>query len=164
MLKADLGDFLYIIIAVVLMLAGGLEKYVKAKRQQQNQTPLPPQQHGQPHDDFDEEEDEPNRRHAPPQTLEEMVKRMLQTVEPQEEEKDIAVYPEEAQSLETIVSEREPVKNYYQPVNYSDVLSISEKEAFTPAVQDEEKIPVFNEYEFDIRNAIIASEILNRKY
>ena len=155
MLKADLGDFLYIIIFIVLMLAGGLEKIVKAKRQQQN-TPPP-----QPYDDFDDVE-ESSQQQTPPQTLEEMVKRMLQTTETQEQaEVREAFYPEEVQSLEIIPE----TPDYYQPA-VSQITNQSEKDTFTPAHIDEENevMTELQEYGFDIRQAVIASEILNRKY
>ena len=149
MLKADLGDFLYIIIFIVLMLAGGLEKIVKAKRQQQN-TPPP-----QPFDDF-EDVDEPSPQQTP-QTLEDMVRRMMQTTETQKQvEEDI--YPEEAQSLEIIPET--PVINYYQPIK-----SQPENNIITPIQVDEKnETTEFQEYNFDIRQAVIASEIFNRKY
>ena len=149
MLKADFGDILYIIIFAVLMLAGALEKVVKAKRQQQN-TPPPP-----PYDDFEDVE-EPSSQQTPPQTLEEMLKRMMQTTETQEQVGE-DVYSEEAQSLEIIPE----TPDYYQPI----VTIQPEKDTFTLAPIDENnEAAEFQEYEFDIRQAVIASEILNRKY
>ena len=154
MLRADLGDILDISIFAVLMLAGGLEKIVKAKRQQQN-TPPP-----QPYDDFEDVE-EPSPRQSSPQTLEEMVKRMLQTTETLEHTEE-RTYPEEAQSLEIIPETS--VIDYYQPI-VSQITNQPEKDTFTFFQKDEEnEVPEFQEYEFDIRQAVIASEILNRKY
>jgi hypothetical protein len=161
MLKADIGDILYIVIFAVLMLAGGLEKYVKAKRQQQqDRTPRPPQSR----DEYvDEEEERSAPRQAPPQTLEEMLKRMLQPADTRERED---TYPEEAQSLE-VIQETPARKDYYQPVvsQVSMVMNQSEKEAFAvPTLEEEKGTPGLNEYEFDLRQAIISNEILNRKY
>ncbi len=158
MFKADIGDFLYIIIFAILMLAGGLEKFIKAKKQQQD-NPRPPQPN-RPYDDFEDVEDEPAGRPSPPQTLEEMVKRMLQV--PEQREKETAKYPEEAQSLEVIP---EPTKkDYYQPVRISQTMDQSEKEAFSSTLQDDEPEQATINFKFDIRQAVIASEILNRKY
>ncbi|MDR1171352.1 MAG: hypothetical protein LBL24_02745 [Bacteroidales bacterium] len=157
MLKADIGDILYIVIFAVLMLAGGLEKYVKAKRQQQqDRAPRPPQS-------YDEDEEErPVPRQAPPQTLDEMLKRMLQPAEIREEYED-KVYPEEAQSLE-VIPETSVRKNYYQPV-VNQMMDQSEKEVFAiPVSEGETDTSGLQGYELDIRQAIIASEILNRKY
>ena len=152
MLKAEIGDFLYIIIFAVLMLLGGLEKVMKAKRQQ-NMPPRPPQ----PYDDFGDVESSPGQ--TPPQTLEEIMRRMMQTTETSGQEKSF--YPEEAQSLEVI-----PDTPYfhYQPV-VNPIIDQAEKEAFAlGAVDDGIKESENRKFEFDIRQAVIANEILNRKY
>ena len=150
MLKADLGEFLYIIIFVVVMLFGVLEKIVKAK--QQKGKPVPPH----PEDDFEDVEHHPSE--APPQTIEEMIRRMKQTIEaPQPEE--VVSYPKEAQSLEYIPLSG---RHYYHPEEIR-IREQSEIESFSPSLIEEET-NVLREYEFDIRQAIIASEILNRKY
>lgn len=160
MLKADIGDILYILIFAVLMLAGGLEKYVKAKRrQQQDPTPRPSQSYKE------DEEERPAPRQAPPQSLEDMLKRMLQPTETQEETEE-EVFVEEAQSLE-VIPETPARKNYYQPVvsQVNLIMSQSEKEAFAALDLEEEKeTSGQHEYEFDLRQAIISNEILNRKY
>jgi len=155
-LKAELGDFLYIIIFVVLMLAGVFEKMLKAKRQQQ----APPQP--QPYDDF-EDVDAPQTQ-TPPQTLEEMMRRMMQTVEAPEQVEEKVVIHSQAQSLEELPSagryfhHPEEVKKreqsgrvVYKPIS---VLPVEQK-------IESGDVP---EFHFDIRQAIIASEILNRKY
>jgi hypothetical protein len=145
-LKAELGDFLYIIIFVVLMFAGVLEKMLKAKKQQ---TPPP-----QPQDDFEDVDEQPAE--SQPQTLEDIMRRMMQTHEtpPREE----ASYPEEAQSLEVIP---DTPYYHYQPI----FTEPSEIEAYSPDLIEEEKATTeLSEYQFDIRQAVIASEILNRKY
>lgn len=157
MLKADIGDILYIVIFAVMMLAGGIEKYLKAKRRQEEvRTPHSPQSHH-------EEEERPVPRQGSPQTIEEMLKRMLQPTEIREEADD---YPEEAQSLE-VVSEV-PVANYHhQPVHnrMNAMITPSEKEAFAaPVLEEKTEVSKLHEYEFDLRQAIISSEILNRKY
>ena len=153
--KAEIGDFLYIIIFAVLMLLGGLEKVMKAKRQQ-NMPPRPPK----PYDDFEDVEDPSSQRQAPPQTLEEMMRRMMQTVETQGRTEE-PFYPEEAQSLEVI-----PDTPYfhYQPV-VNPIIDQAEKEAFAlDTIEDGKKASESRNFEFDIRQAVIANEILNRKY
>ena len=152
MLKAELGDALYYIIFAVVILAGFLEKMAKAKRQQAGR-PAPPHS-----DDEDFEDVEHHPSEAPPQSLEEIMRRMMQTVEaPQPEE--VVSYSEEAQSLEII-----PDTPYF---HYQPVVNPMTKpsEIFSPSLVEEQieagKSP---EYEFDIRQAVIASEILNKKY
>ena len=150
--KAEIGDFLYIIIFAVLMLLGGLEKVMKAKRQQ-NMPPRPPQ----PYDDFGDVESSPEQ--TPPQTLEEIMRRMMQTTETDGKEKSF--YPEEAQSLEVTP---EIHYSHYQPV-VNPIIDQAEKEAFAlGAIEDEIKASENRKFEFDIRQAVIANEILNRKY
>ncbi len=158
MLKADIGDFLYILIAIVLMVAGGLEKYVKAKKQQQNQN-IPPQ----PSHDYDEYEEGESAEREPtrPQSLEDMVRRMLQTTEDQDEITETTVY-DEAQSLETIPVE--PVRRSYQPI--TDNFSKEEEIIYSINTTKEDIKSILSEerYDFDLRKAVIASEILQRKY
>jgi len=165
MLKAELGDLLYYIIFAVVILAGLLEKVAKSKRQQQQAgTPPPPQ----PYDDFEDVEEQ---RQAPPNTLEEVMKRMLETVETHKQE-EAAFYPEKAQSSEMDTEEAQSSEyipmscRRYQPVEVQ-MLQQSEKRAYSPILIEEEKVlPEIHEYEyeFDIRQAVISSEILNRKY
>jgi len=156
MLKAELGDFLYIIIFSILMLVGVFEKLAKAKRQQQQQSqPQPPD----PYDDFGDVE-QPSAEQAPPQTLEDLMRRMMQTIEaPQQEE--VVSSPEEAQSLEYIPLSG---RHFYHPEEIR-IREQSEINAFSPPPMEEqmETSEIF-EYGFDIRQAVIASEILNRKY
>ncbi len=169
---ADLGDFLYIIIAVVLMVAGGLEKYIKAKKQQQSrpisESQNRPDAENDPFEDEDFEEE-----HNRPQTLEEVVKRMLQTTEKRENTKETDDYPVEAQSLETLSEEitkgYEPVK--YEPIKYESVkyepIKMTPEEKTLYSIESEEtkvKVPFLDEYEFDLRKAVISQEILQRKY
>ena len=151
MLKAELGDILYYLIFVVVILAGFLEKIAKAKRQR---TEIPTPQH--PEDDFEDVE----HHQAPPQTLEEIMRRMMQTVEaPQQEE--MVSYPEETKSLEYIPTSG---RHFYHPEEIR-IREQSEIEAFASSVMEEQtEASEIHEFEFDIRHAIIASEILNRKY
>ena len=154
MLKAELGDFLYIIIFSVVMLIGVWDKLAKAKRQQQTGTPHPPN----PGDDFGDVEHHPSQ--APPQTIEEMMRRMMQTIEAPQPEETVS-YPEEAQSLEMIPSSG---RYFYHPEEIQ-IREQSEIEAFLPPPMEEQtEAAVFHEYDFDFRQAVIASEILNRKY
>jgi len=161
MLKAELGDILYYIIFAVVILAGLLEKVAKSKRkQQQDGIPRPPQSH----DDFEDVEEQ---RQAPPNTLEEMMKRMLETVEIPKQEK-VAFYPEKAQSSEMDTDEAqsseyvpESERYFYHPEEVR-TRQQSRETVFSPILIEEEKD--LSEFEFDIRQAVIASEILNRKY
>ena len=155
MFKAEIGDFLYIIIFAVLMIFGGLEKVMKAKRQQN--LPPPPQ----PYDDFEDVDGQPSQEQAPPQTIEEMMRRMMQTPETLKPEKVVSL-PQEPKSLELF-----PEKNYYQPVQSAQNQTIEQflEEPFSHStMEDKHETIESDKYLFDIRQAIIASEILNRKY
>ena len=139
--KAEIGDYLYIIIFAVLMLLGSLEKIMKSKRQQNNPPPTPP-----PHS-YDEFEDVDSEHVPAPQTIEEMMKRMMQTMETQQYE--------EANSYQGDFGK------YYQPIE----MPVMELPEITESLSDdEEETSVFQPIEFDLRQAVIASEILNRKY
>ena len=157
MLKAEIGDFLYYIIVAVLMIVGIWEKIAKAKKQQQGNQSRPPVNY----DDFDNVDSEQPSNQAPPKTIEEMMRRMMQTLETSEGETETVSYPEEAQSLEVIPS---PVRSYYQPIEIKK-MEQSEIEAFSSSSMEKQiesdEVP---EFEFDVRKAIIANEILNRKY
>jgi cytoskeletal protein RodZ len=149
--KAELGDYLYYIIFAIIIVASLFEKITKAKKQQQNTPPVP-----QPYDDF-EDVDEPQQQQ--PQTIEEILKRMMQTDETSEREEEFAGYREEAQSLEVI-----PAPCFsYQPV--VTPIEQDSDDAFSPMrIEEENRAGELFEYEFDIRQAVIANEILNRKY
>ena len=153
MLKAEIGDFLYIIIFAILMIFGIIEKAAKAKRQQQNMPPRPPQ----PYDDFEEVEQQPS---APPQTLEEVLRRMMQTPETQKQKEEYADNQEKAQSLEVIPAAG---RYFYHPEEIK-IREQSEIEAFSLVPMEMIREKDQHEYQFDIRQAVIASEILNRKY
>jgi len=157
--RAEIGDFLYIIIFAILMLLGGLEKVMKAKRQQ-NMPPPPPQ----PYDEFEDLEEQPDQGQAPPQSIEEMMRRMMQTIEaPDQEEEKVINQPQTAQSLEELPSagryfhhpEEIKKREQYGRVTYQSVI---------PPIEEKIEITDVPEYYFDIRQAVIASEILNRKY
>ena len=132
------------------MLLGGLEKIVKAKRQAG--TPRPPQ----PYDDFEDVEEQPASEQTPPQTLEEMMRRMMQTVETQGQEEQ-SFYPEKTPPLE--VSSKTHF-SYYQPI----VNTITDQSENQNNIEEKKEISKSHEFVFDIRQAVIASEILNRKY
>jgi hypothetical protein len=128
------------------MLIGIVDKMQKAKRQPQTNVPRIPQ----PDNDFEDIDGQ----QQPPQTVEEFVRRMMQTVEPQESK---TVYHEPEPSPDIFQ------KNYYQPIVSTNNIRY-EEEAFAPA-DDEETVAGGNyEFAFDIRQAVIANEILNRKY
>ena len=79
-LYADLGDYLYIIIFAILMLVGLFEKITKAR-----QPPVPPPVPSDvDDDDFNDVEEQQ------PQTLEDLMRRMMQTVEPQQEKEPLS--------------------------------------------------------------------------
>ena len=147
MLKAEIGDYLYFIIFAIVMIIGAIDKAKKAKRQQQaNVPPRTPQSY----DDFDDVDGEQHQA-QPPKTMEEWMKRMLQTMEKQEPE---TVYSKPEPSFD--ISQR---NTYYQPIVTDNI------QPFTPVAAEEETVTDINhKFEFDIRQAIIANEILNRKY
>jgi len=151
MYKADMGDILYYIIFAIVILVGLFDKISKTKRQQQeSKTPIPPQ----PHDDFEDVEEQ-----TPPQSLEDVMRRMFQTME---DEPETVSY--DKMKSKVVVPEELPLHltNKYQPV--CDTFGTSEK---TPFPQEEiEEAGIFQgiDFEFDARQAVIASEILNRKY
>ena len=149
--KAEIGDFLYIIIFVVLALAGVFEKMAKAKKQQQTKSPTPPH----PYDDFEDVETQP----APAQTLEEMIRRMMHPAGTEEAQSLEVIPAKKAQSLEDIADSH----FYYQPV-VCPVSGKEEQEAFALSADEEIKVSENRNFEFDIRQAVIANEILNRKY
>ena len=152
MFQAEIGDYLYIIIFFVLMIAGVFEKMAKAKRQQ-NKQPLP----SQPYDDFEDVEGHSEQENAPPQSLEDMLKRMMQATETQTNDGGVACpyeTPLHKQAPDTHVS-------YYQPI-VNPIAAPVEKDAFLPV--EEGTASESCEFEFNIRQAVIASEILNKKY
>ena len=142
LLKAEIGDYLYIIIFVILMLLGSLEKIFKSKKQQNNPPPTPPPH---PYDDFEDVDSE----HVPaPQSIEEMMERMLQTMETQEKEQEFL----------------NPYQEYAQKYINNDDVQLYEPIIMESTIKEDEPTNVFPAFEFDIRQAVIASEILNRKY
>jgi len=137
------------------MFAGVFEKIVKAKRQQQ----APPC--SQPVDDFEDVEGQPSPTQAPPQSLEEMMRRMMQTVEaPEQVEEKVVIQPQPAQSLEELPSAG---RHFYHPEEIKKRRQY-ERVAFSAPVEEKIETTDVPEYHFDIRQAVIASEILNRKY
>lgn len=125
---------------------------MKAKRQQ-NIPPPPPQ----PYDDFEDAEEQSLSEQSPPKTLEEIMRRMMQTDETQGQEKK-PFYPEEAKSYE--VMPETPSLLHYQPIVVKNT-DQSENKAY---IEEENEADTNHDFEFDIRQAVIASEILNRKY
>ena len=76
---------------------------------------------------------------------------------------------EDARSLETVpVGEAQSLEEvshfHYQPIT-CPIASQAEQEAFAQEPEEEAiKVREFVDFQFDIRQAVIASEILNRKY
>ena len=165
MLNADFGDILYYIIFAVVILAGLLEKVAKSKRQQQQAgAPRP----AQPYDDFEDAE-QPARKQAPANNLEEMMRRMLEGVETPEQQK--VFYPEEAQSLEVISENAQSLEyipllgRHFYDQEEARIREQSGEKNISPVMMDEENESIeFQDIEFDFRQAVISSEILNRKY
>jgi len=117
--EIEIGDFLYVIIFVILMLVGIWEKITKSKQQP---LPLPEPSH----DDFEDVEEE-----------------------------------------EFVVVERQMTPNtYYQPIVCEIGGTLSDNKFAQNQIQPEEEKETGKvlDFEFDIRQAVIASEILNRKY
>jgi len=77
-----------------------------------------------------------------------MMKRMLQTMETQEQEVVVNPYQEYAE------------KYMYTPID----MQIYEQPEIKTPIEEDETTNVFPAFEFDVRQAVIASEILNRKY
>jgi hypothetical protein len=168
MTTAGIGNILYIIIALVLIFGGGIEKYLKAKKQQVEPQP------DSPEPEWDVEETNPQ-----PATLEDTLKRWMTQNE------ETAAYDEEAQSLETIPDnppeyepqyealqrdnmkstmhegalddiDSDPITNNITDIFATDIFATDITVAAAPALAES--------LDFDIRKAVIASEILNRKY
>jgi len=165
MLKAELGDLLFYIIFAVVILSGLLEKVAKSKRQQQQAaTPRPPQ----PYDDFGNvEEQTPSPKQAPPKSLEEVMRRMLESVETPEQ-KEVS-FPEAQELITKEVQSLEYIPTSGRHFHHPEEVQIRGRfgyEPISPVLIEEEKDEAveFFEYDFDIRQAVIASEILNRRY
>ena len=152
---ADIGDLLYIIILAVLMLVGALEKFLKAKRQQQNQPQVPPSE-SFPYED--EEQTADNEEFDGSQNPDEIMRRILKTFEEQKHAEEVTEYPIEAQSLET-----EYTSENYQP-DYT-ASQPEEKNLCAIAEPPEDKeTSLIDESEFDLQKAVVYQEILKRKY
>jgi len=156
-LKAELGDFWTIIIIVILMFAGVFEKLLKSKKQQQAPPP-------QPYDDFEDVEGQSSTTQAPPQTLEEMMRRMMQTVEAPEPVEEKVFVHSQAQSLEDIPSEGRYFHHPDEVIRREQSGRVAYKPISVLPVEEKNETIEVPEFHFDIRQAIIANEILNRKY
>ncbi|MDR1671890.1 MAG: hypothetical protein LBS09_00250 [Bacteroidales bacterium] len=159
-MKADTGTISYIIIALIAILGGILEKYLKAKKQQEmkRQQPFP--------DDVEEAgtvTEFPSGR---------QVMRQEESYEGYE-----TFEAEEAELYETVMPHAESpatvpeVSEYAVSSNTVFVASIlnEQERAFyaIPAGAEAnagENVAPEGSYDFDIRQAVIANEILNRKY
>ena len=133
--SADIGNYLYLIILGILMIVGLFEKVAKAKRPP---APLPPH----PYDDFEAVDD--HQQQQQPQTLEDLMRRMMQT------------QTVEAPKKENV--SKMPVKDYYQPIKIENL------DKQFPEITIPDDVETGLDFEFDIRQAIISNEILNRKY
>jgi len=137
------------------MIAGVFEKIAKAKRQQQ--PPPPPS-----YDDF--EDVDTRTAPPPPQTIEELMKRMMQTVETSKQE---SVYQTlegeslEGESLEGESLENTPAMSFF---HYTPIATDEQSEKESLLLEPVEAENDASEFVFNIRQAVIASEILNRKY
>lgn len=155
---ADFGDILYIIIFLLLLFGGSIEKFIRNKKRQDTQIPEPQDT------EFGEDDPLTETEQSRPKTFEEMVKAILQPEpEPLYEPEEVERYPVEAESLEEIPA----VSAYLQNVeNQSEVevLDMEESHPISDSKAGNGDETSRGKYEFDIRQAIIASEILNRKY
>ena len=115
--------------------------------------PPPPQ----PYDDFEDAEEQSSSEQSPPKTLEEIMRRMMQTVETPAGQEIKSFYPEEVQSNEVI-----PETSFfnYQPI----VVQKTDQSEYKAYIEEGNEVNTSHDFEFDIRQAVIASEILNRKY
>jgi len=137
--KAEIGDYLYIIIFVVLMLLGSLEKILRKKKQD---VPLPP-----PSPPYRDDFDSVDEQVPAPQTIEDMMRRMMQTMETQEQE------------------EVNPYQEYARKYSHQEKQQLQEQPVIIESLKNEEDTTnEFPAFDFDFRQAVIASEILNRKY
>ncbi|MDR0712864.1 MAG: hypothetical protein LBF89_01170 [Bacteroidales bacterium] len=139
--KAELGNIIYIIIILLALFGGIFEKLLKAKKSEE----IRRQQTASPSAELPETEEVVGN-------AEEIISGWLETRIPDEAETEETTAPF-YETLETIPDEPEHMikeKRYgYQPI--SAVATVVES-------PEEEK------YVFDVREAIIANEILNRKY
>lgn len=156
---ADLGDFLYIIIFLLLMFAGTIEKFIRGKKQQ-NQ---PPHAEGLPYEDGEEHPETvvPEPKPFEGKSFEEVVKSILRGEEHDDSSQETVIPQPEKTWMDEMPEE---VTRDYQPINHELISSIEEDEIYVSDeiknVQKEEK----ETFDFDLREAIIASEILLRKY
>jgi hypothetical protein len=145
MLKAELGDFLYYIIVVIVILASIIEKASKAKKKRQAELPA----------DMPELAEEAYNE-AQPQSLEDVMRRMFeQQVETQQVETATVAVPKKKKKKAESQNYR---KDYYQPVVYQPIT------VATTEMDDTHNVADYPSFEFDLRQAIISNEILNKKY
>jgi hypothetical protein len=169
-MKADTSTILYIIIALIAILGGSVEKYIKAKKQEEMKRRQPSP------DDAKEPGTVENESEEVPKTMEEVLRRWV-TQHEEAEATEETFETEEAKSYETDIPYEGPPTSVLENLKYTDVRAsiLSEEERALYAVAPVETETgesanananvVFGEsYHFDIRQAIIASEILNRKY
>ncbi|MDR3094821.1 MAG: hypothetical protein LBU62_09320 [Bacteroidales bacterium] len=146
-MKADASVVVYIIVAVLALLGSGIEKWLKAKRAQQQHPAIP--------DHDAEEEDMPEQQPS----LKDIIRQLTQEAEAMSE-------PEPQYEPEF---ELEPAKVEYQPLEiiptepeYLVSHTFDLPDFVHVDTSEKEKIP--ETHIFNIRQAVIASEILNRKY
>ena len=152
--KAEIGDYLYYIIFVIVIIVSIFEKISKSKRQQNVPAPTAPRHY----DDFEDVEKPTVSK--PQSTIEEVLRRMMQIPETVEHVEELAGYQDEAQSLEYI-----PVTSSfdYQPL-VSTIVNQQDTDFSSSESEEEKEITGYQEYIFDVRQAVISSELLNRKY
>lgn len=152
-MKADASIVVYIIVAVLALFGSGIEKYLKAKKAQQQRPVVPAN---------DEEfEDIPDETGEQQPTLKDIIRQLTQEAEAMpaskpkyEPEFELEPTKVQYQSLEIIPTEPEYMVSHTFDLPDFVHVDTSEEEKIT------EKVP----YTFNIREAVIASEILNRKY
>jgi hypothetical protein len=150
-MKADASIIVYIIVAVLALFGSGIEKYLKAKKAQQ-QPPVVPANDTE----FEDVPDEP----AGQPSLKDIIRQLTQEAE------EIPQWKPDAEPE----LEPEPVRVQYQSLEiipeepeYMVSHSIDLPEFIHVDTAAEEKITPTVPRTFNIREAVIASEILNRK-
>jgi hypothetical protein len=137
-MTAGASTILYIIIGLLVLFGNGIEKYLKSKKAQQSRPAIPG------NDTEFEETSETGENNPQHPIFEELVRELAQMSKPEPEPIEVRDQP-----LEVI-----PDKPEYL---VSRLLNMPGTAPTIPEV-------VPDPYKFNIREAVIASEILNRKY
>ncbi|MDR1865088.1 MAG: hypothetical protein LBR08_05890 [Bacteroidales bacterium] len=140
MMTSGIDDFLYIIIGLIVIFGGSIEKYIRAKKQQETVRPAVAPENGQ--------EDDSEAFSPPPDT--------------EEATTSFEEFVPRYEALEIRANEPE----YTTPRQNDDIQSRMQEEALHSigAKTGAYSLNSSDTTGFDLRQAIIAAEILNRKY